>query len=89
MAEGGARAGHAAASSGPAAEAPPASAALRAVRAVVSGRTWLAVIHLLTGMVIGLAAFIIFVTGAVVGVVLLPFAFAGLPVLVADRKSVV
>jgi signal transduction histidine kinase len=48
----------------------------------VSGRTWLAVIHLLIGMVIGLAAFIVFLTGAVVGVVLLPFAFAGLPVLV-------
>jgi signal transduction histidine kinase len=89
MAEGGAGAGPAAASgpaarasSGPGAEAPPAGALLRAVRAVVSGRTWLAVIHLMSGMVTGLVAFIISVTGAVVGVVLLPFAFAGLPVLV-------
>jgi signal transduction histidine kinase len=90
MAEGGAGAGHVAASglaarasSGPAAEAPPASAALRAVRAIVSGRTWLAVIHLLTGMVIGLAAFIFFVTGAVVGVGLLAAALSGIPVLAA------
>jgi signal transduction histidine kinase len=60
-----------------------AGAVLRAVHAVVSGRTWLAVIHLLAGMVIGLASFSIFLTGAVVGVVLLPFALAGLPVLVA------
>ena len=83
MAEGGARAGHAAASSGPAAEAPPASAALRAVRAVVSGRTWLAVIHLLSGMFIGLVAFIISLTGAVTGVGLLAAALSGIPVLAA------
>ena len=83
MAEGGARAGHAAASSGPAAEAPPASAALRAVRAVVSGRTWLAVIHLLSGMFIGLVAFIISLTGAVTGVGLVAAALSGIPVLAA------
>src|SRR5450759_2932355 len=69
MAEGGARAGHAAASSGPAAEAPPASAALRAVRAVVSGRTWVAVI--------------ISLTGAVTGVGLVAAALSGIPVLAA------
>jgi signal transduction histidine kinase len=90
MAEGGAGAGPAAASgpaarasSGPGAEAPPAGAALRAVRAVVSARTWLAVIHLLTGLVIGLAAFIIILTGAVTGIALLPVALAGIPVLAA------
>src|ERR1700730_1379130 len=90
MAEGGARAGPVAASgpaagagAGPASDAPPAGAALRAVRAVVSGRTWLAVIHLLSGMVIGLAACIFFVTGAVVGVGLLAAALSGIPVLAA------
>jgi signal transduction histidine kinase len=41
----------------------------------------LAVIHLLSGMVIGLAAFIFFLTAAVTGVALLPVALAGIPVL--------
>jgi signal transduction histidine kinase len=90
MAEGGAGAGHAAASgpaarasSGPAAEAPPAGAAVRAARAVVSARTWLAVIHLLSGLVIGLVAFTISLTGAVAGIGLLAAALSGVPVLAA------
>jgi signal transduction histidine kinase len=67
--------------SGPAAGAPPAGALLRAAGPVVSGRTWLAVIHLLAGPVIGLVAFVFFVTAAAVGVALLPVALAGIPVL--------
>jgi signal transduction histidine kinase len=67
--------------SGPAAGAPPAGALLRAAGPVVSGRTWLAVIHLLAGPVIGLVAFVFFVTAAAVGVALLPVALTGIPVL--------
>ncbi len=69
------------ASSGASAEAPAAGAALRAVHAIVSGRTWLAVIHLLSGLVIGLVAFIISVTGVAAGIGLLAAALAGIPVL--------
>ncbi|MDX6392644.1 MAG: hypothetical protein QOJ73_3707 [Streptosporangiaceae bacterium] len=71
------------AASGPAARASSAGLLQRAVRPVVSGRTWLAVIHLLAGWVIGLVAFVFFVTAASVGVALLPVAFAGIPVLAA------
>ena len=67
--------------SGPAARASSAGLLQRAVRPVVSGRTWLAVIHLLAGPVIGLVAFVFFVTAASVGVALLPVALAGIPVL--------
>src|ERR1017187_2519761 len=69
------------AASGPAARASSAGVLQRAVRPVVSGRTWLAVIHLLAGLVIGLVAFVFFVTAAAVGVALLPVALAGIPVL--------
>ena len=71
------------AASGPAAPASSAGLLRRAVRPVVSGRTWLAVIHLLAGWVIGLVAFVFFVTAASVGVALLPVALAGIPVLAA------
>jgi signal transduction histidine kinase len=54
---------------------------LAAVRAVVSARTWLAVIHLLAGWVIGLAAFIVIAVGVPVGAALLVIFFAGLPIL--------
>ncbi len=73
------------AASGPAARASSASLLQRAVRPVVSGQTWLAVIHLLAGPVIGLVAFVFFVTAASVGVALLPVALTGIPVLVATR----
>src|ERR1039457_6798067 len=69
------------AASGPAAQASSAGALLRAAGPVVSGRTWLVVIHLLAGLVIGLVAFVFFVTAAAVGVALLPVALAGIPVL--------
>src|ERR1700734_2202799 len=52
-----------------------------AVRAVVSARTWLALIHLLSGWVLGFVALVIIVVGAVGGVGMLPFALAGVPVL--------
>jgi signal transduction histidine kinase len=52
-----------------------------AVRAVVSARTWLAVIHLLSGWVTGVVAFGLIVFGVIGGVALLPFALAGVPVL--------
>ncbi len=54
---------------------------LAAVRPVVSARTWLAVIHLLAGFVTGLVAFVVVVTGTVLGGALLVVALAGVPVL--------
>jgi signal transduction histidine kinase len=67
--------------SGPAAGASSAGALGRVVRPVVSGRTWLAVIHLLAGPFIGVVAFGFFVPAVTVGVALLPLALAGIPVL--------
>jgi signal transduction histidine kinase len=55
--------------------------AFAAVRAVVSARTWLAVIHLLAGWVIGLAAFIVIVVGVPVGAALVVIVLAGIPIL--------
>ncbi|HEX3924931.1 MAG TPA: sensor domain-containing protein [Streptosporangiaceae bacterium] len=55
--------------------------AVAAVRAVVSAPTWLALIHLLSGWVIGLVAFGVIVFGTVAGVGMLPFALTGVPVL--------
>ena len=52
-----------------------------AVRAVVSARTWLAVIHLLSGWFIGLAAFIVIVTTVSAAVALLVVALSGIVVL--------
>lgn len=54
---------------------------MQLVRALVSPRTWLALIHLLAGLVIGLAAFTVAVTGLALGFGLLPLALTGLPVL--------
>ena len=56
-------------------------AAIAAVRPVVSARTWLALIHLLSGWVIGLVAFGVIVFGVIAGIALLPFAFMGVWVL--------
>ena len=52
-----------------------------ALRAVVSARTWLAIIHLLSGWFIGLAAFIVIVTTVSAGVALLVVALSGIVVL--------
>ena len=54
-----------------------------AARPVVSARTWLAVIHVLTGLATGLAAFVLVVLGTVGGLALLVVVFAGIPVLAA------
>jgi signal transduction histidine kinase len=54
-----------------------------ALVALVSPRTWLAVIHLLAGLVIGIVAFTVVVTGISLGIGLLPIFLVGIPVLVA------
>ena len=51
------------------------------LRAVVSARTWLAVIHLIAGFFVGAVTFTVLLTGLVTGIALLPFFLAGLPVL--------
>ena len=53
-----------------------------ALVALVSPRTWLAVIHLLAGLVIGLVSFTVVVTGISVGIGLIPIFLVGIPVLV-------
>ena len=52
-----------------------------AVRAVVSARTWLAVIHLVVGWFTGLVVFLTVVVATPVGIVLLPIGLAGAPIL--------
>jgi signal transduction histidine kinase len=52
-----------------------------ALRAVVSARTWLAAIHLLSGWFIGLAAFTVIVTAVSAGAALLVVALSGVVVL--------
>jgi signal transduction histidine kinase len=51
--------------------------------ALVSPRTWLAVIHLLAGLVIGIVSFTVVVTGFSLGIALLPVFLVGIAVLVA------
>ena len=51
------------------------------LRAPVSGRTWLAVIHLMAGFFIGVVTFVVVLVGLVTGIALLPFFLAGLPLL--------
>jgi signal transduction histidine kinase len=53
-----------------------------ALAALVSPRTWLAVIHLMAGLVIGIVAFTVLVTGISLGIGLLPVFLVGIPVLV-------
>src|SRR5215831_7037272 len=50
--------------------------------ALVSPRTWLAVIHLLVGLVIGLISFTVVVVGISLGIGLMPLFLVGIPVLV-------
>ena len=50
---------------------------------LVSSRTWLATIHLLAGLPIGIATFTIAVTGLSLGIGLLPLFLVGIPVLTA------
>jgi signal transduction histidine kinase len=51
--------------------------------AVVSPRTWLATIHLLAGLLVGILTFTAAVTGLSLGVGLLPLFLVGIPVLTA------
>jgi signal transduction histidine kinase len=77
---------------GPAASRPPASSSparvpvgglRRAVRPIVSASTWLAVIHLLAGLVTGIVIFVLVLTFTVTGIATVWFFLAGLPVLAA------
>jgi signal transduction histidine kinase len=51
------------------------------IRDLVSARTWLAMVHHMTGFFLGIAMFVIAVTGITLGVGLIPLALAGLPVI--------
>ena len=77
-------AGSAAARSSGDTAAPARRSGLVAVpRAVVSGGTWLAVIHLFAGLFIGIAALVLLIVGIAVGVATLPVFLLGIPVLAA------
>jgi signal transduction histidine kinase len=65
------------------AEAPRQSALAAALRPIVSPDTWLAVVHLLAGVVIGIVSFTVAVIGAACGIALLPLFLLGVPVLIA------
>jgi signal transduction histidine kinase len=54
-------------------------AVLAAVRSIASARTWLALIHLISGWVIGLIALLVLVVVVPVSAVMLLFALAGVP----------
>ena len=56
---------------------------LSVLGALVSPRTWLAVIHLLAGLVIGFVSFTVVVIGIGLGIGLMPLFLVGIPVLVA------
>ncbi len=60
-----------------------AAAALRVAGPVVSAQTWLAVIHLMAGVVVGTVTFVVVVALGVLGITTLWFFLLGLPVLVA------
>src|SRR5215831_7130382 len=51
--------------------------------ALVSPRTWLAIIHLLAGLVVGIVSFTVVVLGIGLGIGLMPLFLVGIPVLVA------
>jgi signal transduction histidine kinase len=53
------------------------------LRPTVSGRTWLAVVHLMTGMFVGIATFTVVLVCLVAGIALLPVFLLGFPVLAA------
>jgi len=61
----------------------PVRGLLRAARPVVSAPTWLAVIHLLAGLVTGLVIFAVVLTFTVTGLLTVWFFLLGLPVLAA------
>jgi len=53
--------------------------ALAAVRSLVSARTWLALIHLMSGWVVGLAAFVVILAAVPLSAAMLTIALAGVP----------
>jgi signal transduction histidine kinase len=53
------------------------------LRAVVSATTWLAVVHLFAGLLIGSVTFALVLTGLVAGIATLPLCLLGVPVLAA------
>ena len=55
------------------------------LRPIATARTWLAVIHLLAGFFLGTLSFTLLITGAAIGVALLPLFLSGVPVLIAVR----
>ena len=57
------------------------------VRDLVSPRTWLAMISHLAGFVMGLAVFVVIVTGLSLGFGLLVLALVGLPAARADAAA--
>ncbi len=54
---------------------------LQATRPIVSARTWLALIHVLAGLVIGLVALVGLIIGLGTGIGLVPVFLAGIPIL--------
>jgi signal transduction histidine kinase len=52
---------------------------LAAVRSLVSARTWLALIHLMSGWVVGLAAFVVILAAVPLSAAMLTIALAGVP----------
>jgi signal transduction histidine kinase len=54
----------------------------RVLLPVFAARTWLAMVYLVSGLPLGVVSFIVAVGGTVAGVVLLPVALVGVPVLV-------
>jgi signal transduction histidine kinase len=75
-------AGSAAAGSSAGTAAPRSRSGLvAALRAVVSGTTWLAVVHLFAGLIIGVVAQVVLFGCLACGVVLLPVFLLGIPVL--------
>jgi signal transduction histidine kinase len=59
-----------------------ASWAARWVSPLFSSRIWLAIVYLVTGPPLGIVSFVITLVGLVLGVVLLPLALLGLPILI-------
>jgi signal transduction histidine kinase len=51
------------------------------IRDLVSARTWLALIHYVVGLIVGLTSFFLLVTLLAVGIGTLPLAFVGVPVI--------
>ncbi len=51
------------------------------IRGLVSARTWLAFIHHIAGLLLGIASFVVVVTGLAVGLATTPLALVGFPVI--------